>query len=72
MKMETQQMMELLLAGIGANMKSDQEKAANRKADQNLLARMESQIGSLVSRKMVDKKADHETLKEMRNANRER
>jgi hypothetical protein len=72
MKMETQQMMELLLARIDTNMKSDQEKAANRKANQNSLARMESQIDSLVSRMMVDRKADHEALKEMMDANQER
>jgi hypothetical protein len=73
MKMEMQQVMELLLARIDANMKSDQEKAeTNRKAKQNSLVRMESQIGSLVSRMMADRKASHEALKEMMNANQER
>jgi hypothetical protein len=43
---------------INANMKSNQEKAeANSKADQVSLARMESQIGSLVSRMEADRKS---------------
>jgi hypothetical protein len=58
--METQQMMELLLARMNASMKEQmQEMAADRKADQ---ARMEAKIHA-------NRESDREELKGMINAN---
>jgi hypothetical protein len=46
-----------MLAKMNANMKSNQKKAeANRKANQDSLARIESQIGCLISRMEADRK----------------
>jgi hypothetical protein len=56
--------MKAMLAKMNGNIKSNLEKSeANRKADQDSLARMESQTGSLVSRKEADRKYCREKLR---------
>jgi hypothetical protein len=67
-----EEVVKAMLAEMNANMKSNQERAeANRKADQYLLARMESQIGSLVSRLEAHRKAYGEKLAAVFGADRE-
>jgi hypothetical protein len=49
---------------MNADTESNQEKAeANRKANQDSLARMESQIGSLVAKMEAERKTDWEEIR---------